>query len=285
MLVGPAVVASPAPLVVSATAASVRSVQSDDDDAREEWCGCGVCCCGLCMFWERLWQEAERHSDFMAEKFYFGPALNHWRERANSVRWCGFCWTLLVVAFTVLMLLFYIHLLTTQGYGAYNKDLMNQIDYMVVQNKTFASICLFKEGVIFPDWMDVMHHEGIWLQVVNTATKRPESFLQLEYGHDGTLWQLSPDVHPNPEYGGIGDRPWDEACHFMCGAVPQEVRDPMRLIWFFSHYRAREYNVFHWNCLDFARTMWHFYRPQNTTCRSRQEMHDIMVQRSFAATA
>merc|ERR1712187_821531 len=71
-----------------------------------------------------------------------------------------------------------INLVVAQGDTAYNKDLIDALKYMVKQNQTFINACLFKEHIALPDWMNVIHHEGFWLQVANTSG--PTSFLQME---------------------------------------------------------------------------------------------------------
>merc|ERR1712061_563360 len=141
--------------------------------------------------------------------------------------------------------------------------------------------CLFKEHIFLPDWMNVIHHEGFWLQVANTSG--PTSFLQMEYGHDGTLWQWFQEPHPDPEYGHLA-RSWRIGCHYKCGAVGRGARDPRRLIQLFTKLRNRRYNAFHWNCLDFTRMLWRFYRPHDLICRSQSEMHAIMLTRTNAVT-
>merc|ERR1711924_76824 len=190
---------------------------------------------------ERILREIEK-------RCFFGQALPHYCERNRFVRCCGCCGSMLVLLLTTLWLLWIYLMFTTGGDALYNEELFAVVRNMIQNNSTFSDVCRFTDWTMLPG--SVFVHQGAVLEVVN-ASGIAVNFLQLEYGHAGVYWQLSPHPRPDSRYGVVREYQ-PIPCHYKCGTVAASQASPKRLMWFFEKYRDQPYQVFRYNCLSFA---------------------------------
>jgi hypothetical protein len=220
-----------------------------------------LCCC----------KQINRANDFVAEKC---PAFRHWRDRHFILRAFSYLWcfTLFMASITLAFLTY--NGMTSSGDSAYNRAFLAYLDDMEAQNKTFQSVCLFR-GCTYvceiPSMDDLLHHEGVLMTVAN-AYGQLESLLQFEYGHSGVFWQVLDKPHPDPRYSSWPE-PVSENCYYQCGTVANEHQSPQTLLGWFKKYHPWHYNTFRYNCVSFARMVYHLHAPTDVTCVSKDKMH------------
>jgi len=200
-------------------------------------------------------------------------------DRRCLTQLCWFCWLLALLIGTVLWVIFTFLLMGgAKALPLDNPVLAQAVQNLSAQNCTFSNVCRFKDWTYFvgTEAGKVLNHYGAVLEVVN-ASGATTQYLQLEYGARGTYWQLNAFPRPDGRYGIVAlDKVGKMPCRYKCGHVREDMRDPKQLLWWLNKYQFKLYNVFWWNCIVFARSVYYYHRPQNETCYKTSEIDERM---------
>lgn len=240
-----------------------------------------LCCVGLCAF-----RNTQKFVMLPVIRFgrrhpIIGRPVEHCCERNRCLKLCGFCWCVGAIVITVVWILWMLIIFGIfYGMPLDNAELVKSIEALIERNCTFSKVCYFKDWTYFVGTKlgSSLTHEGAILEVVD-ANGKSQEFLQLEYGARGTYWQLSTAPQPDPRYGvtmleKVGKIP----CRYKCGTIASSQRDPRRLLWFLNKYRNQSYNVFHYNCVNFAHMVYEFHLPDTIKCFTTSEFQQHMYE-------
>lgn len=240
-------------------------------------CACCPCCRRWCRFSLRTFQ-------CYCCKYVFPWTL---------VKCGACCWLVILLAVTIFMPVFWYFLYGNQGSNSWNQDLINNLLNYETDGLRFRDICRFKQWtgtqkIDNPNLVGMIHHEGVMLNVATEDGFR-KGFLQLDYGHFGTIWNVHVDWKPIRLYGkkhmdwgddrghipfsfySRGQHMFTAGCEYECGRIPLQQR-PGGLVRMFEAYRAWRYNVFWFNCYDFAHLVWNWTQPDDVRCMNASAM-------------
>lgn len=197
----------------------------------------------------------------------------------SLLRCVATCWTILLVIPTIILPTFMYFLWGTQGSNAYNKELVHALQSFAVDGLKFLDICRYKQWTgtahfTNPNLFGVVHHEGIMFNTITRGGFR-KGFFQVDYGHLGTVYAFYYDFSSVGLYAKshmAWNWPKRHGCQYQCGKIPVKYQSPLNLVEMFEKYQDWKYNVFWYNCLDFARLVWNWHQPQEVRCLSEREM-------------
>lgn len=222
---------------------SPRSLGSNGEDVHSMKCNRCLCCCCCCR-----------------------------SVRCTVLRGVATIWFMLLLVGTIALPVFIFFLWCNQGSNAYEQPIQNTLKSFAADGLRFVDICRFKQwtGTAYftnPNIFGMIHHEGVLLNTV-TADGIRKGFFQLDYGHYGTFSANIGGVLPVRLYG-KAQMNWEGSeCPYICGKIPRRLQSPVEIVRLFEEYRPWKYNVFWYNCFDFARLVWNWTQPTDIGCVS-----------------
>jgi len=195
--------------------------------------------------------------------------------RCTIIKLGACCWMTILLAFNITLLVFMYFLYGNQGSNAYNPQLIRNLINYDADGLRFTDVCRFKQWTGTrhfdnPNILGMIHHEGVLLNTM-TADGYRKGVLQLDFGHFGASFSVHVDWHPVRLYG-KSHLDWrGENCQYECGKIPL-YQKPGSLVEMIEAYKGWSYNVFWYNCYDFAHLVWDWTQPTDVQCMNESAM-------------